>query len=284
MFDQRHYVPILKAKEAEYSSLAVLSDNVKSHLTPMIEIPPIPWDFSKEAPGRTIDKHLEKVASKLQKCWVSKRPIFIDLASIPNEERMQDSRHPLTYILDTCREKNLTVIPVTNLGRDGNYQDAIRTGVSRDKTGLCVRLSSDDFQEYSVEITSKVRQLAGDMGLTLDAIDLLIDFAEIGSGQSGTMSLAAKAILETLREVDRYRSLTLAATAFPRDLGRLPASQVSLIPRTEWTIWSTLAKGLKRTLRIPTFGDYAIANPELTEIDPRIMQMSEVPPVFWTGS
>jgi hypothetical protein len=48
MFDHRHYVPILKGKGEAYRSLAELDSTTKARLTPLIEIPSIPWDCVNE--------------------------------------------------------------------------------------------------------------------------------------------------------------------------------------------------------------------------------------------
>ena len=45
MFTQRHYVPVLKWKQGEYQALYRLSNAVKDNLTPLLEIPPIGFDF-----------------------------------------------------------------------------------------------------------------------------------------------------------------------------------------------------------------------------------------------
>ncbi len=100
MFDHKHYVPILKGKQGEYSALESLSSATKSRLTPLIEVPQIPWDFENEMPAKSLDEHLDKVAAKIQNCWKSDRALFLDLLWIPEEGSMEDGSHPLTYALE----------------------------------------------------------------------------------------------------------------------------------------------------------------------------------------
>lgn len=64
MFGHAHYVPVLKGRDGEYGALQSLSRGVRDALTPLLELPPIPWDFETDAPARTIDKHLKKVGQK----------------------------------------------------------------------------------------------------------------------------------------------------------------------------------------------------------------------------
>ena len=54
MFDHRHYVPILKGKMGEYTALAELRDEQKDSLTPLIEVPPVPWDYAEDAESRSV--------------------------------------------------------------------------------------------------------------------------------------------------------------------------------------------------------------------------------------
>lgn len=63
MFPLNDYVPILKGKDGEYGALGSLSPEEKERITPLIEIPPIPWD------------HTEGVARK------NNRPAFIESGS-----------------------------------------------------------------------------------------------------------------------------------------------------------------------------------------------------------
>ena len=41
------YIPILKWRQGEYLALDRLEDRVKDKVLPLIEIPPIEWDFEK---------------------------------------------------------------------------------------------------------------------------------------------------------------------------------------------------------------------------------------------
>lgn len=55
-----HYVPIVKGKAGEYSALQDLAPAVKQAVTPLIEIPVVPWDFENEEPAKTLDAHLAR--------------------------------------------------------------------------------------------------------------------------------------------------------------------------------------------------------------------------------
>jgi hypothetical protein len=46
------YVPVLKGRDGEYGALQTLSESVWHGLTPVLELPPIPWDFEADRPAR----------------------------------------------------------------------------------------------------------------------------------------------------------------------------------------------------------------------------------------
>jgi T4 beta protein len=146
MFRHKHYVPILKGKAGEYQALNVLPPTEKSGMTPLIEIPSIPWNFEADQSSTTIDRHLKNVAENVDSCW-GKAPIFVDLVWIDAAERMADGRHPVTYVLDEMRALGIQSIPVTGLGRDGSYQTAVRAVAAIDERGACIRIEGTDFED-----------------------------------------------------------------------------------------------------------------------------------------
>jgi hypothetical protein len=272
MFDHTHYVPILKGKEGEYNALRELTPAIKEGLTPLIEPIPIPYDFANEVPAKTVDEHLANFISKIVLNW-GLGTIFFDLDWIPESERMADGRHPLKFIFDGARTAGSQAIPVTGLNRDAAYQDAVKDAIDSDHRGVCIRLESDDLDDLST-LGSQLDTLVAFFGVAKSDVDLLVDFAAIDPQSAVPMQIAASSIIGTLPSIMDWRTLTFAASAFPPDLSRLAANSVTPLPRTEWTIWLWLAARRARLRRLPTFGDYAIAHPGWTEVDPRLMKMS----------
>lgn len=140
MFDQKNYVPVLKGRAGEYGALQVMSPDAKARLTPILEVPPIPWDFEEEQPAKTIDEHLLRVSGKIHRCWGDERPLFLDLLWIPDSERMSNGAHPLTYVFDTARHIGLQLVPVIGLGRGDDSELACCEVIAQDERGACLRL------------------------------------------------------------------------------------------------------------------------------------------------
>lgn len=271
-FNHTHYVPILKGRAGEYGALQVMTAEVKAALTPLIEIPPIPWDFDDDQPAKTIDQHLEKVNPKISQSWGVERPLFVDLLWIAPDDRMAGGEHPLTYVFRTARRNDLQPIPVTGLVRDEDYQSACREAIQQDRRGVCIRLQREDFEDID-DLTGQVAALLDTLGVSPGECDLLLDLRAVGVNEGNTLLAAVPVLVRSIPQLERWRSFVLAATAFPEDLMGLPPSSIRLITRLEWIVWRTLI-ARSRVPRLPAFGDYAIAHPQPSEVDPRIMRPS----------
>lgn len=271
MFDESHYVPILKGKEGEFGALSQLPDRSKEALTPLVEIPPIPWDFGQQIPSRSIDEHLKRTPQKLARAWGSDRELFLDFLWIGESERMESGGHPVKYLFDAVCDLGLLPIPVIGLMRSSDYLAACSDVVRRDGRGVCVRIQREDFQdfpEFEAELQKVLKSVSAQQG---DA-DLLLDLKALTPG-SGEMSAdEVLALISSIPDLERWRSFTLAATSFPESLIGLPPSDFSFIARNEWNLWREVVR--MKPKRIPTFGDYAISHPQPSEVDPRIMRPS----------
>jgi hypothetical protein len=270
MFDHTQYVPIIKGRRGEYRALATLAPDVMARLTPIIEIPPIDWDHENETPMRTVDAHVGRVAPALQQAWGVSRSFFVDGLWIEDAGLMANGRHPLVFIVDEARERGLQPVPVTGMSRSPEYQAAVAEVAAQDGLGYCLRLESNDLPQVA-----ELHQALEELGLpgVLANIDLVIDLKELPMTQIGPLGMVARAVLTTLPALQEWRSLTLAGAGFPMNLSGQSALTASMIPRTEYRIWGELIAA-DPPVRLPSFGDYAIAHPQPADVDPRIMRMS----------
>src|SRR5258708_13283940 len=100
-----------------------MSPEEKERITPLIEIPPIPWDHTNGIPAKTIDQHFSKVDGKFEKSWGSDQLFFVDLMWIGERERMSDGTHPLAHLFSKARIRTLKAAPVTGLIRADSYHE-----------------------------------------------------------------------------------------------------------------------------------------------------------------
>jgi len=272
MFDHRHYVPVLKGKAGEFSAIEELATADKRAFTPVIEIPAIPWDFTTETPARTIDDHLRPVPAKLASCWQVERPIFVDLQLVPDAEGMSDGRHPLDYVCEGARNVGVSVIPVTGIGRDAAYQAAAARAFETDENGICLRLQAEDIDSEALE--SDVDALLDSLHVQPEAVDLLVDLGPLPHPINRFFVMTVRTGLQAVPRLSEWRTFTLASAAFPVDLSGFDQDSIESTPRTDWLLWTRLVGAGGHLARLPAYGDYAIAHPELVEVDPRIMRPS----------
>jgi hypothetical protein len=170
------------------------------------------------------------------------------------------------YVFDEIRARKLNVIPVTGLNRDVAYQEAVADAEDQDRRGICLRITTEDFEE-SDNIEGELSELLAKLQVTASETDLILDLGEIPATRTTFVVLATKSILRGLPFVMDWRTLTLAASAFPPSLSRLASAEVTTAQRGEWIVWEALSKTRTTVPRLPTFGDYAVSHAEFMEMD-----------------
>lgn len=268
-FGSSHYVPILFTKAGERSAVAGLDDAVKDAFTPVFVIHPIDWDFDLDQPKKTVDEHLSKLPSELQKAWDG-RPAFIDALLIDND-LMADGNHPLEWIVTEAASIGLPLIPVVSPDRSSDSFAAVRNLLeSGTCSDVCLRLEADYWPAPQVQ---QIDALLGEIGAERSAAHLILDLKD-GTAQSSYFALTAA--LESLAAPSDWKTLTVAATAIPQ--APPPSRGLYEITRQEWLNYQRLVADGRYGSRRPAFGDYAVAHPDpladAEPINPRFMQIS----------
>ena len=262
------YVPILKWRQGEYLALERLPDDVKKYVMPLIEVPPLEWDFEEGRYAKNIDEHLEQFISRLINKW-RKRKAFVDLHLIDSASRMADGAHPIQYVLTEAHQHKLELIPVTSLNRDIDYQSAIRSSLSQPSRGICLRLSISDLLNLT-----KMNNLDAFMhyySLDIDELDLVLD---LEAPNFNPVEQFARLLLNQIRnlpQIKDVRSFTIVGSAFPNSMGQLNLG-IQTIERAEWKLFKQYCNQLKAIERKPLFGDYAISHPILPQLDMRLIK------------
>lgn len=272
MFGHRHYVPILKWKAGEQRALRDCSEETKNGMTPLIEVPPVPWDFDNDCPSKTVDEHIVKVPEKILQSWGTERPFFLDTYLIRSEV-CEDGGAPITKIADSCRDLALRMIPVVRIRTSDSELSVIRSIVERDARGVCLRVTEDDLEDESV-FRIMVRDVLRTLNVEYDNADLILD---LGYHPEPVRLPYARALISTVLSVStRWRTFTLACTSIPQNMTQIRRDTIDPLVRIEWALWERLLTfhSAGHIQRMPSFGDYCIANPELTEMDPKAMNLS----------
>lgn len=269
MFNDRHYVPAIRWRQGEFSALQELRAEQRKNVTPLVDIPPIPWDFKTDQPARTPDYHLRDVPEQMANIWGSDAPIFVDCGLLDPQIRMDAEEHPVDHLFDVLDSKGVKAIPVTGIDRDDEYQSAIGRVAAFDRRGLCIRARPDELEQE--DFADVFLDIASDADLTINDLDLIIDFRAIDGSQITLLRRLIVSTINSLTDVDGYRTLTLLTGSAPQNMTNVP-NGVSLVPRSDWALWQAVrAAGPARQ---PAYGDYTAVPADQEEIDPRIMTSS----------
>jgi hypothetical protein len=268
------YCPILKGKEGEFTALQALSTSVQDAILPLIEIPRIPYDYVNEQELRNVEEHVKGITERLKECWRD-RPVYVDVPWFDDADDQEDAALAVMELLPACQALQVEVVPVVATTKSVRYLAAVNDYVRRVGSGLCVRLTLADFEEENEQ----------DPAVAIDALlgrfrlpdnqrpDLLLDLGDLGS-DLGRATLLARSVIASTPSSDLWRRFILAGASFPENLSDVNASTTTTLPRVEWDLWERLRRRRGSLRPDAIFGDYAITNPVVTELDPRMMRMS----------
>lgn len=262
------YVPIIKWKMGEYQALLRLDADIKKYIHPLIEIPPIGWDFEKQRLVKTMNEHLAGFGKKLRDKW-GQKPAFVDLVLLDMSQRMADDKHPVEYVFEEARAYIKNTIPVTSLERDAAHQDAVKNVIGSDANGLCIRLALQDLIKGDADLHINV--MAEYFGVEIQEIDIVLDLAAPNFQPLAIFVRALRSATSNIRSLIKCRSFTIAATAFPETMGSLDLGE-NIVSRDEWLLFHEYRSLLSKRERQPQFGDYTIAYPDVPNMDMRFVK------------
>lgn len=266
------YVPMLKAKRGELAAIKELDPSVREQIFPVFDVPPVPWDHLNDTPAKSVDDHLKKLPENLEKS-VTGIGCAIDLKWLDPSDRMSDGTHPLAWMMAQLRASGVHALPVVGTGPryDTACIAAARAAIQSDGRGCIVRVAENRI--YQANLDADLTALVSALGIAQKDAHLLIDLESIAVGSEQAVALAVPMVLGPLPSLSQWRSLTLAATAFPFDLTGI-AKGLSTVPRSCWVVWYNVFIG--PLARKPLFADYCVDSHDRSEpdVDPRFMKGS----------
>jgi len=251
MFDHTRYVPVLRWKEAERLALRDLDDDVRSRITPLVQLVPESVTTGKRTP--TVGHALRKIAADMRECW-GMRPLLVDLCRIDPRLRINASMHALAYLARSARAKLISMVPVTGLRRDAAYQTAVREAVADDKGGSGLRLFRGDLVNPSLQCD--IQRLLKEIQVEPSQVDLVVDMECHDHSYPDFDSLSS-----LVPDIRQWRSLVVASGAFPPDLTQWKTPGTYSVPRLDWLAWLGEIELSESLIRKPSFSDYGIYHP-----------------------
>lgn len=272
MFDEKHYVPILRWKTAEKEALKELAVKDKLMITPLLElIMPARKRLKKgeelktpqEYKAQSIEKlkvSLPDLPKEILKYW-GDAPIFVDLNLLVDRELQ---KWGYTEIMGKGLIAGSRIIPVLRLKENTDLEGAVIKLVKQYQAGVCLRILRSDLASSSM--TASINEFLQKNGLEHEQVDLLIDFELVEGMSLDKYSEIAKSI-QNIPDLPKWRTFTVAGGAFPFDLSRLSPHGTYRITRSDWAYWfSEIYSGMQK--RKPAFADYTIQHPIYTEPNP----------------
>jgi hypothetical protein len=189
---------------------------------------------------------------------------------MPPATRMAGGGHYVDAVFECGRAEGCSAIPVVSFANDPAFLAAVGGVVRRDRRGVCFRLRRIDFDRPTLaqDIEDLLRPLvAGGWAET----DLVIDLESPNYVPITLYVRNMAGILSLVPHLNRWRTVTIAGTSYPQSVANINPP-FEIIPRLEWQAYRAFIATLGREARIPTFGDYAVAPPDLVELDMRIIK------------
>jgi len=263
------YVPVLKWRQGEYQALNRLYDSVKDGIIPLVNIPPIEYDFEEKRLKKTAHEHVQLFPRRFSAKW-GNRPSFIDFDESLHDEFMDSGASVVSFVFEELSALGHNPVPVTGISRSKNYQAVIKTAHKECGTGMAVRIKLEELMHP--EISKHISDLIKYHGISFDNIDLIID---LGAPQSFEPYVTfAKALVKRIKAIarlDSFRSFILVATSISISDVKAPGA---VMPRHEWSLYKALVERL-RDVRLPNYGDYCIELPGYTSLDMRFVNAAE---------
>lgn len=272
---QATYVPILRWKRGETDALMAMYPADKALFTPLMELTSVPYDHPKKHYKLGLDLFLQKAAAGAKTFWGQSDEIFVDLHWLLEDQaapKIQPFVHPFTFLFDEFLSNGIQAIPVVNGTEDAATIAAVSGIIRKDKRGLCLRLREPVLFEES--LSTFIDTVLTTYALKASRVDLVIDFGSVIPGREAHDAVTARRIINHLPHLKAWRTLVLAASAFPNPVIGVKANTITLFPRSEWQIWNRVQTGSNIPNRVPIFGDYAINAPGWEEHDPRLISTS----------
>lgn len=264
------YVPCLRWKQGEYQAILKLADKTKEKIVPLIEVPELGWDFEEEKAKRSIDQLLPSFIKRIYDKWDA-LSCFIDVMKhISSFEKMADGTHPITYVFDALRKKQCLAVPVVVLTMDEACITAVKREIKEDGRGVCLRIPIE--QAANSKIKENIDVMLSKLLVQADQCDLILDLAAPNYIPVEGFVKVINDIISKTPYLNRWRTFTILGSSFPESMASIKR-EMEIIPRYEWQLYKQLVVSLaKSKLRVPNYGDYAIAHPKILQLDMRYIK------------
>jgi hypothetical protein len=249
------YVPLLKGRQGEFSALAEIQPLTRQHILPLVELVPAPTD-DRSSIKAIVDKSVSKLRT-----WAGHR--LLDAGYLATEVDLGNQLGAVAYSVMKAHEEGIAATPVARLNdEDQALSDA--AAIHRDfGGGVSIRLGTEDLEEDPEDVVDTLQSVMSTLGVRAPDVDLVFDLGTIAGDLA--VHAGARFVADLLRNLPTpgdWRQIVVAGGAFPSDLSSVAAWKLGEFPRYDAQLFDRLLQR-RRIPRQPTYGDYAVAHPEL---------------------
>lgn len=244
------YLPMLKTKAGEITSLENLVPATKDRILPVFHV------------TNTVSP---RFAPALGLVWANRALAVDGLFSF----NASSSTATFNAAVRALRHHGVDAYP--SIATDADPRLVAAASALVGPQGLLVRTSLANLPQAAAWIHSH--------GWAATDVDLLINVGHIAAMPIALLApMISSTIAQCLGPQSPYRSVTLAAAAAPKDHGDLPRGR-SDVPRADWALWQAVAPTVPFQL---DYADYCTGHPDLTE-PPGVAMASATVSARYTG-
>ena len=252
------YIPILKARQPELSALAVTSNQTLSEMIPLLEIMNFPTAVlnkvqgaDSEIPPPAIEKHIFDQLNRIADALPQKSKAFIDIYQLSRDILWRYPYLTRKAFLHLFL-RGICAIPVIHADTPAVILAELKEIQEIIDCGYMIRLNRLDLP--------RINEFQAYLECKPDKIDLLLDYGAVVNDKTDALvASAAGFINHWLPCVMEWRSLTLAAGAFPASVRGHSQAAAQTFARLDSRFWRRLIQqGVKRN---PWLADYGVLNP-----------------------
>ncbi|MEO8459951.1 MAG: hypothetical protein ABI451_05425 [Dokdonella sp.] len=261
------YFPILRAKAGEIDAIGRLAPKTRILTCPLLDFP---VQSSKDS--RSLEHYFAEKIREIKISWGTGDEIYLDFSRYEPETRLPDGQHVVDYVFDLSRQSHLksmpVVAPLSLRGPGTSYFDAVSRVAAREKRGVALRISSEDFivtttlRRVLGDTANLVSTAPGDIDVYLDAESLNRLPIELADEIALSKSVCAAAEMTLALG---YRRVIFAASSMPDSMTHHEKGEILHLPRAEFRIWRQLASDPESSSIL--FGDYGVIYPTQSESD-----------------
>ena len=254
------YVPILAAKQGEFSALLNLQSTVSGRIMPLFNVP---------NPGneKSLEDAIAKSAVKTGKAW-SGREAFLDIVKWKPNARTESGIHVLEFAFSQFRSQGVTVHPVVAYDRwdDHEYSQALKNIRASHSVMFCIRLDSEAIEDMGdlPYFADRMNQIMSELDVSTDNCYVLIDLGDVSKSAMPDVLANAETAIDATRSLG-FGTVILAGSSMPASINEAVGTPdaAGCIPRIEMMVWKAIFA--ERNDRSIIFGDYAIRNPNAAD-------------------